>query len=266
MPTHLLDPRNGPEHDLAAWSAPPRTYVVASTPRSGSTLLCRMLWNTGLVGAPKEYLNPMQLRDWELRRRTHPLRRWPVTLIRGPLTPLLSGRIGWGSARVQAHLMHVRQHRSSGGWFGLKLHHHHRVRWFPEGTLPSALGPIRWIRITRQDTVRQAISWGRAQQTGQWASWQSTRLKPRYSARLIAARHRDILSAQKSWDELLDDEQVLQLTYESMIDNPTDTLRSVLRFLDVPGATNVTATDTGLSRQADATTEQWLARYQQKTR
>ena len=59
----LLDPRNGPAFDLPTPHSPRRTYVIASTPRTGSTLLARALWDTGLVGAPKEYLNPMQIRD-----------------------------------------------------------------------------------------------------------------------------------------------------------------------------------------------------------
>src|SRR5262249_41256156 len=38
-------------------AAPTIYYIVASTPRSGSTFLCRRLWSTGLMGAPAEYFN-----------------------------------------------------------------------------------------------------------------------------------------------------------------------------------------------------------------
>src|SRR6266851_225014 len=34
-----------------------KSYVIASSFRSGSTLLCVKLWETGLLGAPWEYLN-----------------------------------------------------------------------------------------------------------------------------------------------------------------------------------------------------------------
>ena len=119
-----LDPRNGPEWDLPPPQGPQRSYVVASSPRTGSTLLCRALWDSGLAGAPKEYLNPMQLRDWELRFGARRY-RW----VRGPLLGLV-GRVRWPEPRLAGHLERVRQRRSSGGWFGLKLHGHHRRRFF----------------------------------------------------------------------------------------------------------------------------------------
>ena len=48
----LLDARNGEPFDLPPSPLRPRTYVVASLPRTGSTLLCNALWDTGRAGAP----------------------------------------------------------------------------------------------------------------------------------------------------------------------------------------------------------------------
>src|SRR5262245_60646267 len=53
----LLNPFLDPALDLAHEGPPRLVYIVAATPRSGSTLLCRELWSTGLLGAPYEYLN-----------------------------------------------------------------------------------------------------------------------------------------------------------------------------------------------------------------
>jgi LPS sulfotransferase NodH len=159
----LLDPRNGPDWDLPAPDAPPRTYVVASLPRSGSTLLCNLLWDCGAAGAPKEYLNPMQLRDWELRLGA-PAARLRNALLVGPAVGALAGRWGWGPARVQAHLARVRARRSQGGWFGLKLHLHHLRRWAGAAPLEELLGPVRVLRIQRGDRLGQALSWARALQ------------------------------------------------------------------------------------------------------
>src|SRR5690349_19289466 len=41
---------------------PARSYLVCATPRSGSTLLCRALSQTGVAGRPEEY--------FEARRKT----------------------------------------------------------------------------------------------------------------------------------------------------------------------------------------------------
>ena len=42
-----------PERD----GPPDRVYVLASLPRSGSTYLSHVLWESGCLGAPLEYLN-----------------------------------------------------------------------------------------------------------------------------------------------------------------------------------------------------------------
>ena len=67
---------------------PDQVYVLASVPRSGSTYLSHLLWRTGCLGAPLEYLNFLpaghygfassapekQIELWEsvLHRRTSP--------------------------------------------------------------------------------------------------------------------------------------------------------------------------------------------------
>ena len=157
----LIDPRNGPDFDLSASPAPPRSYVIASTPRTGSTLLCRGLWDTGLVGAPKEYFNPTQLRDWEVRLGAFPSRLWHFPL-RGPAR-VFAGRRGWTRERLAAHWQRVRTRRSgANGWCGLKLHRHHRELLLAGIELEELLGDLRWIRIRRRDRLAQAVSWSRA--------------------------------------------------------------------------------------------------------
>src|SRR5947209_13992998 len=49
---------SGPEFDLPLYEGKPRiTYMICSTGRSGSTLLCSLLTNTGVMGVPHEYFN-----------------------------------------------------------------------------------------------------------------------------------------------------------------------------------------------------------------
>ena len=40
------------------------SYMICATPRSGSTLLCEALRNTGLAGYPDEYFGPMHVDRW----------------------------------------------------------------------------------------------------------------------------------------------------------------------------------------------------------
>jgi len=41
----------------ARHQGPGRTYLLASVPRAGSTFFSHLLWRTGYLGAPLEYLN-----------------------------------------------------------------------------------------------------------------------------------------------------------------------------------------------------------------
>src|SRR5579863_5210765 len=47
----------GPQFDFAHPAPCTRSYIIASSERSGSTYLAMLLWKTGFLGAPWEYLN-----------------------------------------------------------------------------------------------------------------------------------------------------------------------------------------------------------------
>jgi LPS sulfotransferase NodH len=260
----LLDPRNGPDHDRPAPEPGVRAYVVCSMPRSGSTLLCRLLGATGDAGVPAEHLNPMQLRDWGLRAGGP--RGAAQLLLWGPAVGALAGRIGWGPERVGAHLDRLRQRRSAGGWYGLKLHHHHLVRHFgaraPLRGLEAHLGPLTLLRIGRRDRLAQAVSWERALQSGQWASWQRRGLPPVYSRRRIGARLRELDAGEAGWDAILGDRPHARLWFEDLVADPTAALnaaRAALGLAPLPAAPPVP----DLRPQGGGAA--WVARYRAGT-
>src|SRR6186713_2298385 len=91
-----------PEFDFPARNGPPELpWMLASVPRSGSTYVSHLLWATGCLGAPLEYLNfepsgpygfasdssPRQAALWDrvVRHRTSPngvfgLKAFPLQL------------------------------------------------------------------------------------------------------------------------------------------------------------------------------------------
>jgi LPS sulfotransferase NodH len=244
----LLDPRNGPDHDLVGPPAP-RAYCVASTPRTGSTLLCRLLWDTGRVGAPKEYLNPMQLRDWQVRLGG------PVSgAFHRSLDGVRLGVVGrgWSRERVLLHLARVRARRSSGGWFGLKVHRHHWERW------GAPVRVDRWLHITRQDRLDQAISWATALQTGAWASTQTSRRTPRYSRRQIEHLLTRIEADEAAWRQELGGQDVLRLRYRDLAADPQATLGRAMAWL---GVDDWTMPALPLRRQASPHRAAWAERF-----
>src|SRR5262245_206021 len=107
----MLDPRNGPEHDVPLGDGPRRAYVIACLPRSGSTVLGRMLGGTGVVGEAKEWLAPMQIRDWELRLSASAWGRWRHLPLLGPAQGL-AGRGPWDRARVRTYLQRISERRT----------------------------------------------------------------------------------------------------------------------------------------------------------
>lgn len=254
----LLDPMNGPAGDLPTREGVRRVYVVASTPRTGSTLLCRALGETGRIGRPMEYLNPMQLRDWEVRFGSV-ASRWRHSLLAGPL--LAGVGLGWGPERLDAHLARVMALRTGPtGWFGLKLHAHHRRRWFGDRAIEEELGTVTWVRMVRRDRLAQAVSWARALQTHQWATTQPAWRRPRYDPAAIAARIEAIAADEADWDRELAGQPVVTLAYEDVVADLHAAVRSVFRHLgerdDVPPPTP------GQARQADDESAAWIERYQ----
>lgn len=256
----LLDPRNGPDWDLPPFPGALQPYVIASSPRTGSTLLARLLWDTGLVGAPKEYLNPMQLRDWGLRLGSPPT-TWALSLLRGHAVGL-AGRPPL-CPNSAAHLRAVMKRRTGpSGHFGLKLHFHHFEQHCGAGIAPLLGGEPRWIHITRQDRVAQAISWDRALQSGQWAAHQSGgRLPERYSRRRIQSALDRIEAQEAGWRSVLAGRPVQQLSYEGLVGDKLGTLRECLSWLGVDAQSVVLPPD-GLRRQSDGVSATWKQRFE----
>lgn len=243
----MLDPRNGPAFDLP-FQAAAQTYIIASTPRTGSTLLARSLWELGL-GAPKEYFNPMQIRDWEVRMGTPWSSAWHARLNGDAVA--LAGRGHWPRHRVMAHLERVRRRRTQGGWFGMKVHRHHFTRFFPE-PVEALLGPVTWIRIRREDRLAQAVSWAHALQSGRWVNTQTGRTA-HYARRRIESRMRAIEAAEAGWDQFFTGRPVTTLTYEALVEGRVEV---VLAALDSPG---VAWPPAPLQRQQHA--PDWAQRY-----
>jgi LPS sulfotransferase NodH len=133
-------------------------YLVLATPRSGSTLLGQGLQASGLAGDPKEFFG-------------HKMPFWMER---------------WQTPTLPAFAAHLRQARATpNGVFGAKLlyrqllHLESLARQDPELAdlpLPEILDrlfpDLRFVWVTREDKVRQAISWFKARQTGVWGQSQ----------------------------------------------------------------------------------------------
>ena len=139
------------ERDFPGASPVRNRYAILSSPRSGSTLLSRMLFKTGMAGDPLEYLNPYLLK-------------------------LERTRTGMNNLTYADFVKDMERRRTSeNGMFGMQIHYSHFISAFPGNklTVPMAnfirgFDKLIWVR--RRDRMRQAVSFAIAQKTGAWSS------------------------------------------------------------------------------------------------
>ena len=255
------NPANASLEDTTGPVGPARCYIVAATPRTGSTLLCQALADRG-VGVPMEYLNAMQIRDWEARTAPAVWVRWTHRALRGPAVHA-AGRGWWSDQRLAGYLARIRARRTTAdGWFGLKIHHHHLQAWFvrPGRDIGAVLAPRRWLWIRRRDRIAQAVSWFRALRSGRWASWQRPGRPVRYSHRAIARRLAAIEAAEAGWVRFFTRGSVVPevLYYEDLV---AAWPRTLARAYTALGAPPQPAPRPRLERLADRRSAAWVQRF-----
>jgi trehalose 2-sulfotransferase len=259
------------------------SYLVCATPRSGSTLLCELLKDTGVAGRPEEY--------FEARSETglppHPgdyLENLPRTGAgirddtRPPRAPEHSSLLGLSNYRD--HLTRTfRLGTTANGVFGAKIMWQHlpdlrtltaELPEYAHLELHELLGRLfhnpRYVWMTRRDKVRQAVSLWRALQTRSW------RLDARHGDRPAELRYRfegidhlvrTLHADDAAWQEYFERHGIdaLHVVYEDDLEPDADgAVRAVLRHIGVQPPAAWHARDV-LERQADALSDDWVAAY-----
>ena len=263
---------------------PTRSYLVCATQRSGSTLLCELLKDTGVAGNPAEYFEARH----DTGRPPHPgdyLERLPRTGagIRDDPTPPQAPPYSSleGISTYREHLERTfRLGTTDNGVFGAKL------MWsqIPElqalaGQLPEYAGltdrgllealfedPL-YVWVTRGDKVRQAVSLWRALQTRSWrlengpdAAGEAVL---QYSFEGIRHLVRQLEAEDAAWGAFFGRHGIdrLAIAYEEDLMSDRDrAVRSVLRRLGVKPPEGWRAAEP-MKRQADAVSDDWVAAY-----
>ena len=247
-----------PERDTtpARGAVPPsEAYLVLSTPRSGSGLLCRGLASTGVAAVPMEYFNPV-LRSMLVRR--------------------------WGCGEtLHEYRDALWSHRTSAdGRFGTKMH------WDQLGPLRSEalagragepeydlsaafLGAIfpaaRYLRILRRDVNRQAVSFWTALNTETWSvASGSAEGEPevRYSFEGIERCRRLIENAEVHWDRFLrfNGMRLLEIVYEDLVADYPGSIGAAVRHV-APSATLGAVPAPSIRRMGGRRAEELLERF-----
>jgi len=264
--------------------APDLGYLVCATQRSGSTLLCRLLGETGVAGHPQEYFEATA----ETGRPPHPgdflegLEPTGLGIrddVRPPKAP------GYSSLEdvpdYRAHLARtLADGTTQNGVFGAKIMFNQIAEVEAHtSTLPEYIGlhgapllqaligsehPLRYVWARRADTVRQAISMWRAVQTRSWRRDERGDERPlRYHFDAIDHLRARFEADEAGWERFFHTHGIAPLVvrYEADLEHDrAATIRSVLRHIGVTPPGDL-VTEAPLVRQADALTEEWVAAY-----
>ena len=236
--------------DFPSRAAPPeRSYMLASVPRTGSTYLSHLLWRTGCLGAPLEYLNfdpagpyffaatsaENQSWLWEsvVRRRTSPNGIFGVKCFPAQLQALQDG-----NPQLLQQVMSL----LTGDGAGAKV-----------------------VLLERADRDAHAISYARATLSGVWRREQEASGNTTVEfSQLAVERARQALDAQENaWTQMLSELRIdpLVLAYEEVVADPGAAVRAVAGYvgatLDPAAAVDIPAVE----RQSEADSRAWAERY-----
>lgn len=244
---------------------PERAYILCTSPRSGSTLLCRMLAATGLAGKPNSHFHAPSLARW---LQVYGLECNAFSSERAALQGVLDAAIARG--RGETPCFGLRMQRGSFAYFMDQL-----AQLFPDcptdrARLEAAFGPLSFLHLSREDQLAQAVSRVRAEQSGLWHAHadgsELERTAPPaplcYDHGAIAAHLAELVRFEEDWRAWFARERItpLRLSYERLAEDPLSVLAQVLEHLglDPAAAENV---EIPTARLADAESAAWTARF-----
>ena len=243
------------------------SYILAATPRSGSTLLCDLLSATGVAGQPQSYYRREDIPDYA--------REWDVPL---------PHEIG-AEAFERSYLEAVRRAGAAQtGIFGL------RIMWPTVAELSARLsaihpGPVDYaarfelafgrplyIHLSRRDKIAQAVSLLKAQQGGLWHraadGTERERTSPPaplvYDADRLAGMVEALDGGDGAWNDWFSRLRIqpLRLTYEGLSARPQAALAQVLSALALDPRI-AAAIDARTAKLADETSFEWAHRFRE---
>jgi trehalose 2-sulfotransferase len=238
--------------------APALAYLVCATHRSGSNLLCQMLWHTGLAGFPQEAFSPTRR---AIIAGQHGLTTDPEKDFAGYIRELMA----------------IRQ--TPNGIFGAKMMWKHLPGFCeafggdparPWITLRAELPSLRCLWVRRRDVARQAISLVKAKQSKIYNTLQLQEGREpetseiRYDFAAIDKEVRRFRKEDEAWAGFFRDSGITpaEITYEDFARDFDGHIRRVLAHLEVVLPADFRCPTTNYTRQSDATNDEWANRYE----
>lgn len=244
---------------MAAFDA----FVICTSPRSGSTLLCGLLKAAG-QGQPASLFHEPSLEAW---LADYGLAEQGFASEVEALRAVFAAAVAEG--RGATDVFGLRLQRRSFGFFSEKLRLLHPGFDSDAARMRAAFGRVLFIHLTRGDKLGQAISLVKARQSGLWHrnadGSELERLappqEPVYDRAEIARQRAELVGFDQEWLDWFAAEGLvpLRIRYEDLSADPRAELARVLQALgrDPAGAD----VEPPVAKLADAVSADWAARF-----
>lgn len=207
--------------------------IIGFIPRSGSNYLCDILVAARGFGIPREYYYPLdfakRLESWHkykhLEKEWNPIKWFKFVVSQG------AAKLSW---------------------------HAHEQMLIETGTLCERINK-KYIFLTRDDKLLQAISWYRALETNQWTSLDPIRPQPEFNKNNIDKTLFWIENQERSWIEYLTDKDHIHLSYEQLCNDVDGTITKIEKFTGLKRKRS--DTEVAYVKQRDQLTAEWVKKY-----
>ena len=252
---------------------PKSCFFICHTLRCGSTLLCDALSRTGVAGYAEEYFPECHpggdvfvatgaaLKDpdtWRSDWTNTPFEQCLDRVLRSGTTPngVFASKVKWFNIPYLGEMLGALSERGD-----VPVAEH----------LESLFPNLRYVWVTRRDKVRQAVSLVKARQSTQWKSMSA---QPQgsdvadYNFHVVDIALRRIVREECAWEEFFTHAGITPFTvvYEDLVRNYESTVRRLLDHLEISLPREYVFPAPRLHKQADAVSEEWVARYYRDAR
>ncbi|ADV10526.1 Stf0 family sulfotransferase [Mesorhizobium ciceri] len=240
-------------------------YIICGTPRTGSTLLCKLLASTKTAGDPHSFYRRQDVVEWA--------EEWKL-----PDRAAMS-ELEFDAAYLDAA---IAAGKGGTGLFGLRLMRENLDelsaildRIFPKrpsdrARFERAFGNVLYIHLSREDKLAQAVSLIKAEQTGLWhIAPDGTEIErvappkePQYDFERIRREVAELETYDAAWNIWFAAQGISphRVGYERLSSNPAATLLGICEVLGVQ-APNADDVRPGVAKLSDDTSLDWMRRY-----
>jgi LPS sulfotransferase NodH len=224
-------------YDFPRFDGSPKAYLLATVPRCGSHFLGHIMWSTGRLGAPLEYLKPNRLSLWQ--------NHYSALDVKSTIKEMLTFR------------------SSPNGIFGAKSH------WPAFQALleqPDCIGLFDFkyfILVERKNIVAQAVSLTIARQTSSWISSQPASTAPIYNRAEIKSSLMEIQRQSRAWENYFSENQIVpcKIYYEDVLENREEQVRRIFEFLELDEFWSFNDRLWRPSMQRSKLNDEWVEQY-----